>query len=107
MTKSQVANLGFVNNSVYVKTFSTFDKKVIDNCHYYMGDISIPLLYDLKRCNLYQNLHGNNTSPAGLLFCWIGQDDLGKICLKYDIRINMSRQSVKYAFWKWFKTSLA
>jgi len=29
MTKSQVANLAFVNNSVYVKTFSTFDKKLL------------------------------------------------------------------------------
>jgi len=69
MTKSQIANLAFVNNSVYVKTFLTFDKKVIDNCHYYMGYMSFPSLYDFKRFNLYQNLHGNAISPAGLLFC--------------------------------------
>jgi len=38
MTRSQVANLALnVNNSVHVKTISTFDKNVIDRCHYYMG----------------------------------------------------------------------
>jgi len=59
-----------------------------------MGYMSFPLLFDLKRFNLYQNLHGNATSPAGLLFCWFGQDDLRKICLRYDICINMPRQSI-------------
>jgi len=66
--QSQVANLAFVNKSVYVKTFSTFDKNVIDRCHYYMGYMPFPLLYDLKRFILYRNLHLNTCSPAGLLF---------------------------------------
>jgi len=34
MTKSQIANLSFVDNSVYVKTFSTFHKSVIDYCRF-------------------------------------------------------------------------
>jgi len=38
--------------------------------------MSFPLLYDLKQFNLYQNLPGNATSSARLLFCWFGQDDV-------------------------------
>jgi len=49
ITKSQIANLSFVDNSVYVKTFSTFDKSVIDYCCFYMGYLTLPLLYDLYK----------------------------------------------------------
>jgi len=52
MTRSQIENLAFGNNSVYAKTFSTFDKKLIDFCHFYVRYMTFPLLYDLKRFNL-------------------------------------------------------
>jgi len=79
ITKSQISNLTFVDNSVYVKTFSTFDKSVIDYCHFYMGYLTFPLLYDLNRFKFYKGLCSSTISPASMLFNWFGYDDLYKL----------------------------
>jgi len=43
MPKSQLANFAYINNSVYAKTFSTFEETFIDRCHYHMD-----IIYDLS-----------------------------------------------------------
>ena len=43
ISRAQLSNLSFVHNSVFVRTFKTFDKHVIDMCHgflYGLSDIS-------------------------------------------------------------------
>jgi len=95
MTKSQIANLSFVDNSVYVKTFSTLDKSVIDYCHFYMGYLTFPQLYDLNRFKFFKRLCLSPISPARILFNWFSHDNLNKLCSTYNIDLNMSSIGVR------------
>ena len=103
ITNSQIANLAFVNNSIYVKIFHTFDKSIIDSCHFYMGYL---LFHDLRRFNFYKNLYLYGTSPASIIFNLHCQGELHQLCAKYVIDVNMSDRNVKKAFWRVFQAGL-
>jgi len=80
ITKSQLQNLSFVHKAVFVKTLSTFDNSTIDCCHYYMGYLPFPFLYNYDKLKImfFSSLNNVQSSPAHMLFTWFGRQEFQK-----------------------------
>src|ERR1700721_4588288 len=85
LTESQLANLCFVFNTIFVKLFSTFDKYVIEQCKFYTGFLPLNYKLDIMRINFLIALKENSSSPASILFKLLGTQDLSTLYDKYTI----------------------
>jgi hypothetical protein len=85
LKKQSVDNLNYVHNAMFSKLFMTFDKTVIEQCHYYTGYLPLYLSLDLKRLKFLSTLSTSAHSPACYLFNWFGKEDFTKIVTKHSL----------------------
>ena len=81
ISKSQLSNMCFVYNAIFVKLFSTFDKLIIEQCQYHTG--VLPFLYRLyqMRINFQFSLNDSLVMPANVLFKLLGNHELEILCV--------------------------
>jgi len=103
--KLQIYHL-YINESVFAKTFSTFDNSTIDCCHYYMRYLIFPFLYDKLKIMFLSSLNNVQSSPAHMLFKWFGKQEFQKLLDCYGIHNTMNKTTVSNAIWNSFRVSL-
>ncbi len=79
-------NLANVHNSIFAKLFGTFDRSVIECCHYYTGYLTFADSLDLKRFQFLCKLSESICSPAHYMFHWFGDRELDNLKLKHDLK---------------------
>jgi len=86
--------MAHLNNS-FIKTFNTFDTRIIEMCHYYMGYLTLPLIYDQRRFNFFRKLKSIWSSYVSLLFNLFDKSEFDKkMCFKHHIKSTMSDVAV-------------
>ena len=107
LTKSQIANLCFVFNTIFVKLFSTFDKSVIQQCQFYTGFLPLNYKLDMMRINFLIALRANCVSPACILFNLLGRQELDILCDNYSIAAVSTHTNRSYKIWSAFSESIS
>ena len=100
ISKSQLSNMCFLYNDIFVKLFSTFDKLIIEQCQYHTG--VLPFQYRLMRINFLFSLSDSLSSPANVLFKLLGNHELEILCPKYKIKIDSTHANRTYRIWTAF-----
>ena len=106
LTKRQLSSLCYAYNAIFVKVFSTFDPKIIEQCQFYMGVLPLQFKYDLMRINFLFNLKNNVASPANIIFYLQGSEEFINLCTKYDISYNSCPASRFRAIWQHYATNI-
>jgi hypothetical protein len=106
LTKSQLANLCFVFNTIFVKLFSTFDKYVIEQCQFFTGFLPLNYKLDIMRINFLIALKENCSSPASILFKLLGTQELSTLCDKYTIPACSTHNNRFCKIWSAFTESV-
>jgi len=83
VSKSDLESLTFAQNAIYVKVFSSFDKKTLNFCQFYSGYLTLKYIRLSKLFRFLTNLQSNSLSPANILFHWFGKNDLNNLCTSY------------------------
>ena len=102
INKTQLSNLSYVYNAIFVKLFSTFKRDIIEQCQFYTGFLPLQYRYDLMRLNFLFTLNSNVVSPANTIFKLLGVEDLSLLCKKYGIHMNLGFPNSSRAVWQHF-----
>ena len=102
INKTQLSNLSYVYNAIFVKLFSTFKRDIIEQCQFYTGFLPLQYRYDLMRLNFLFTLNSNVVSPANTIFKLLGVEDLSLLCKKYGIHMNLGFPNRSRAVWQHF-----
>jgi exonuclease III len=100
LNKTQFSSLCYAHNAIFVKVFSTFDRKIIEQCQFYTGILPLQYKYDLMRINFLFTLSNNYVSPANIIFHLFGFHDLVSLCTQYAITYDASPASREHAVWQ-------
>ena len=102
ISKSQLSNMCFVYNAIFVKLFSTFDKLIIEQCQYHTGVLPFQYRLDQMRINFLFSLSDSLSSPANVLFMLLGNHELEILCVKYKIKSDSTHSNRTYRIWTAF-----
>ena len=94
----------------FFKMFNSYDKKIIEQCQFYMGCLPIRMQIDLRKLKFLKNLHSTNyllhSSPMCHLSNWMDSDFVN-LKLKYGITDHMKPSKFTCIMYDAFQTSLA
>ena len=96
-------NLANVHNSIFAKLFGSFDKTIIEYCHYYTGYLTFADTLDLKRLQFLSKLFESTSSPAHYMFHWFGSNELDNLKLKHNLQKFSPSTCCKGALWLKFE----
>lgn len=88
-------------SQAYYKMFNTFDKTVICQCQYYLGQLTAELKIDIRKINFLSNIARSNNIT--LLMLNQLDSELQTIYNKYSINQN-KLCNVKNYIWKYFES---
>jgi len=107
LSESDLKSFSHAYNSMFAKTFQTFDNNTISCCQYYSGYLSFNRLYDLHRyiflCKLINNLYVDKKLE-------IDRPDYRDYMLlqsKYAFKDNDSVFSIRSKVWEEFREHLS
>src|SRR6266496_3249616 len=100
VTKRQMKSLSYPFNSVYMKLFKTFNANIIKQVQYYSGYLPLSFVIDLHKLMFYYDLCYVDTSPASILFKWLGWEEVVSLQQQYSIPGGTPKGSVKRFFLK-------
>ena len=92
-------NLANVHNSIFAKLFGSFDKTIIEYCHYYTGYLTFADTLDLKRLQFLSKLSESTSSPAHYMFHWFGSSELENVKLRHNLQEFGPSTCCKGALW--------
>src|SRR6266581_901054 len=95
-------SLSYPFNSVYMKLFKTFNANTIKQVQYYCGYLPLSYVLDLRKLNFYYDLCYVDSSPASVLFRWLGWEEIVKIQQHYSIPAGPPKGNVKKFFFEKF-----
>lgn len=98
--------LNFPFRSIYVKLFSTFDCKIIEQCQYFTWQLPLKLLVHLRCLNFFHKLNTVHSSPASLLFHWLGKRERDSIASLYGISKTDRPCQIHQKIWDFFAARL-
>ena len=107
VTKRQMKSLSYPFNSVYMKLFKTFNANTIIQVQYYSGYLPLSYVLDLRKLNFYYDLCYVDSSPASVLFRWLGWEEIVKIQQHYSIPAGPPKGNVKKFFFEKFMQECA
>ena len=104
---SELDKLNYTFRSIYVKLFSTFDVKIIDQCMFYTWQLPLKLLVHLRCLNFFYRLSLSACSPASLMFKRLGVRERQSIASLYDISENDNPHLFKTKIWSKFGSNIS
>jgi len=86
MSHSAAYYLNYVHNSIFVKLFKSFDKSIIEQCHYYTGYLLFDTALELRRLQFLKKISKSPPSPANYMYKWFGAEEFRQLNAKLNIQ---------------------
>ena len=86
LNKSQRLSLDHPWNRTFMKIYSTFDNRIVQQCQYYGGFLPTSFMIDLKTCGFLNKLRVSENSLLHFMYEIFGVKDLQRIAIRYNSR---------------------
>ena len=93
----------------FMKVFRSYDKKIIEQCQYYMGKLPLELQIIQRQINFFANVnksvHNNNCKLIS-----INNDEYVNLCNTYKLSLTagiFSKSRVKHELWSFFANKVS
>jgi hypothetical protein len=106
LTKTNLSNLSFPLNRSFIKIFNVSDIKSVTWCQYYMGQLPVEFILDIRKRKFYKKLSVSDCPLLQQFFSGAAAGLLKQINLKYNVTCNLSVNAFAHCVWEKFLQNL-